>query len=643
MGCYDGAMDARDTDFLSALKARVLVGDGAMGTYLHARSGLPLDRCFPEQNLSDPRLVEEVHAEYFGAGSHVLRTNTYGAHRIGLAQHGLADRVRKINIHGARLARQASEHRAWILGCIGPLGRPLAPIGRVTLEQARAAFEEQAEFLAEGGVDAIVIETIADMAEMEAAVAGVRAACDLPLIAQKTFTEDGMTLMGQFPGEVVQALTELGVDVIGANCSLGPHAYTAILERMALVADLPLSVFPTAGVPVRDRNTVRYEASPRYLAQHAVRFAQIGARLIGGCCGFTPVHIAAVAEALAEHRVDDRAEGESIHRVTRIESAREPQELTERSEFSRRMGHELVVTVEMDIPRGHDMSTLVEGSRYLKEHGVDAVNITDGARARLRLHPMVICHQIEREVGIETIMHYACRDRNVLGMQSEILGAAALGLRNLLIVSGDPTAIGDYPKATSVFEVDSSGLTRIVTGMNAGRDMAGNLIGRPTSFYIAVGANATADNMDEEIERLRRKADAGAHCVYTQPIFELATLERFLERIVDLHLPLALGILPLRTARHAEFLHNEVPGIDIPDEIRARMIAAASGEDGDEAAVAAAKKAQTETGIAVAVELVEAAKSMVAGIYLMPPFKRYEMVPAIMEGAGISRPTATAP
>jgi len=635
-------MDARDTDFLSALGARVLVGDGAMGTYLHERSGLPLDRCFPEQNLSDPRLVEEVHAEYFAAGSQILRTNTYGAHRIGLARHGLADSVRRINIHGARLARQASEHRAWILGCVGPLGRPLAPIGQVTLEQARAVFEEQADYLAEGGVDAIVIETIADMTEMEAAVAGVRAACDLPLIAQKTFTEDGMTLMGQFPGEVVQALTDLEVDVIGANCSLGPHAYTAILERMALVANIPLSVFPTAGVPVRDRTTVRYQASPQYLARHAVRFAEIGARLIGGCCGFTPVHIAAVAEALAEQNVSDTVDADSIHRVTRIESAREPQELTERSEFSRRMGRELVVTVEMDIPRGHDMSTLVEGSRYLKNHGVDAVNITDGARARLRLHPMVICHQIEREVGIETIMHYACRDRNVLGMQSEILGAAALGLRNLLIVSGDPTAIGDYPKATSVFEVDSSGLTRIVTGMNAGRDMVGNLIGRPTSFYVAVGANATAENMEEEIERLRRKADAGAHCVYTQPIFELATLEQFLERIVDLHLPVVLGILPLRTARHAEFLHNEVPGIDIPDEIRARMVAAASGEE-DVVAGAAANQAQTDTGVAVAVELVEAAKSMVAGVYLMPPFKRYEMVPAIMEGAGIERPGATAP
>ena len=634
-------MDARDTDFLKALETRVLVGDGAMGTYLHTLSGLPLDRCFPEQNLSDPELVEKIHTEYFVAGSDVLRTNTYGAHRIGLAQHGLADSVRKINIHGARLARQASEHRAWILGCIGPLGRPLAPIGRVTLEQARDAFEEQAALLAEGGVDAIVIETIASMAEMEAAVAGVRAACDLPLIAQKTFTEDGMTLMGQFPGEVVQALSELDVDVIGANCSLGPHAYAAILERMALVADVPLSVFPTAGIPVRDRNTVRYEASPRYLAEHAVRFAQIGVRLIGGCCGFTPAHIEAIAEALRDRDNGDAQEADAIHRVTRIESTREPQELTERSEFSRRMGHDLVVTVEMDIPRGHDMSTLVEGSRYLKDHGVDAVNITDGARARLRLHPMVICHQIEQEVGIETIMHYACRDRNVLGMQSEILGAAALGLRNLLIVSGDPTAIGDYPKATSVFEVDSSGLTRVVTGMNAGRDMAGNRIGRPTSFYIAVGANAMAENMDEEIERLRRKADAGAHCVYTQPIFELATLERFLERIAELHLPVALGVLPLRTARHAEFLHNEVPGIDIPAEIRERMRAAARGEDGDEDTVAAAKVAQTEEGVAVAVELVEAAKSMVAGIYLMPPFKRYEMVPAIMEGAGISRPKAT--
>ena len=635
-------MDARDTDFLTALSRRVLVGDGAMGTYLHTRSGLPMDRCFPEQNLSEPGLVEEVHREYFAAGAHVLRTNTYGAHRIGLAGHGLDGSMRKINVHGARLARQASDHQAWILGCIGPIGRPLAPIGRIDLDDARAAFEEQARYLAEGGVDAIVVETIADLAEMEAAIRGVRAACDLPLIAQKTFTEDGMTLMGQFPGEVVQALTELGADVIGANCSLGPHAYSAILERMALAAEKPLSVFPTAGVPVRDRGAVRYEASPRYLAEHAVKFARIGARLIGGCCGFTPEHIKAVAEAIESLEASDASLEASIQRAGRIESTREPEELSERSKFSRRMGRELVVTVEMDIPRGHDMQTLIDGSRYLKEHGVDAVNITDGARARLRLHPMVICHQIEQEVGIESIMHYACRDRNVLGMQSEILGAAALGLRNILIVSGDPTAIGDYPKATSVFEVDSTGLTRVVAGMNAGRDMAGNRIGRPTSFYIAVAANPMAENMDHEIERLHRKADAGAHCVYTQPIFELATLERFLERIRDLHLPVALGVLPLRTARHAEFLHNEVPGIDIPSDIRARMIAAAAGEDGDGDAVNAAKAAQADMGVQVAVELVERAKEMVAGIYLMPPFERYEMVPAIMEGAGIERERASA-
>jgi homocysteine S-methyltransferase len=302
------------------------------------------------------------------------------------------------------------------------------------------------------------------------------------------------------------------------------------------------------------------------------------------------------------------------------------------------MGRELVVTVEMDIPRGHDMSTLLEGAAYLHEHGVDALNITDGARARLRLHPMVICHMIEQQVGIETLMHYACRDRNVLGMQSEILGAAALGLRNLLIISGDPTAIGDYPKATSVFEVDSIGLTRIVTGLNAGHDLARNVIGQPTSFYVAVGANPMSDSMDEEIERLRRKADAGAHCVFTQPIFELSTLERFLERIHGLHLPVALGVLPLRTARHAEFLHNEVPGIDIPDHIRERMNAAAVSRGQDDESLEAAKRAQSDEGVAIAVELVQQARSMVSCIYMMPPFKRYEMVTQIMAGAGIERP-----
>jgi len=628
-------MDARETDLLTALRAEVLVGDGAMGTYMHTRAGIPLDRCFPEQNLSDPHLVEEIHAEYFAAGARILRTNTYRAHRLGLREFGLEDSIRKINIHGARLARQASEHRAWIVGSIGPIGHPLAPVGRISFREAVAAFREQAELLAEGGVDALILETVADMTEMRAAIEGVREACDLPLIAQKTFTEDGVTLMGEFPGEVVQELADLGADVIGANCSLGPHGYAAILQRMALVSERPLSVFPTAGLPHREGDTIHYHATPEYVAGYALRFAEMGVRLIGGCCGHTPAHVQrAIAEALgARPEQEGSATSPRLDRVASIESSRESIELTDRSRLSRRMGNELVVTVEMDIPRGHDMSTLLEGAAYLHEHGVDALNITDGARARLRLHPMVICHMIEQQVGIETIMHYACRDRNVLGMQSEILGAAALGLRNLLIISGDPTAIGDYPKATSVFEVDSIGLTRIVTGLNAGHDLARNVIGQPTSFYLAVGANPMADSMDEEIDRLRRKADAGAHCVFTQPIFELATLERFMERTRGLHLPVALGVLPLRTARHAEFLHNEVPGIDIPKPIRDRMGAAAE-HGGDEEAV---KRAQSDEGVAIAVELVEAARSMVGGIYMMPPFKRYEMVTQIMDGAGIRR------
>jgi homocysteine S-methyltransferase len=392
-------------------------------------------------------------------------------------------------------------------------------------------------------------------------------------------------------------------------------------------------------MPHREGETIHYHATPEYVADHARRFADMGVRLIGGCCGHTPEHIRAIARVLGEWRQSTHdAASARIDRVVAIESPREPAELTERSRLSRKMGNELVVTVEMDIPRGHDMSTLLEGAAHLHEHGVDALNITDGARARLRLHPMVICHMIEQRVGIETIMHYACRDRNVLGMQSEILGAAALGLRNLLIISGDPTAIGDYPKATSVFEVDSIGLTRIVTGLNAGHDLARNVIGPPTSFYVAVGANPMADNMNEEIDRLRRKADAGAHCVFTQPIFELSTLERFLDRTRGLHLPVALGVLPLRTARHAEFLHNEVPGIDIPTRIRERMIAAAGTNTDDEASREIATRAQSEEGVAIAVELVEQARSIVGGVYMMPPFKRYEMVTQIMDGAGIRRP-----
>ncbi len=633
-------MDARDTDLITAIASDIVVADGAMGTYLHERAGIPLDRCFPEQNLSDPQLVEAVHAEYFAVGAQALRTNTYGAHRIALRRFGLEDNIRKINVHGARLARQASEHRAWILGSVGPIGYPLQPVGRTSVREAMEAFREQAELLAEGGVDAIILETIADLNEMRAAIEGVRAACDLPLIALKTFTEDGVTLMGEFPGEVVQTLCELGADIVGANCSLGPHRYAAIIKRMALVTEKPLAVLPTAGAPHREGNHVTYHASPEYVADYARRFAESGVRLIGGCCGHTPEHIRAMTTEIAgwRQRQVERPRAPELDRVVRIESTREPTELTERSALSHKMGHELVITCEMDIPRGHDMSTLLEGAAYLKRHGVDALNITDGSRARLRLHPMVICHMIEDQVGIETIMHYACRDRNVLGMQSEILGAAVLGLRNILIISGDPTAIGDYPKATSVFEVDSIGLTRIVSGMNSGRDLARNVIGQPTSFHISVGANPMASNMDEEIARLRCKAAAGAHAVFTQPIFEMGTLECFMEQTRDLHLPVGLGVLPLRTARHAEFLHNEVPGIDIPEPIRKRMIAAAAGESGNEEQIAAAKQAQSAEGVAIAAELVAEAKKMVSCIYMMPPFKRYEMVAEIMRSADIERP-----
>ncbi|MFQ5744412.1 MAG: bifunctional homocysteine S-methyltransferase/methylenetetrahydrofolate reductase, partial [Acidobacteriota bacterium] len=624
------------------LADNVIVGDGAMGTYLHERAGLPLDRCFPEQNLSDPALVEAVHGEYLAAGAMALRTNTYGAHRSGLSPFGLEDSLRKINIHGARLARQASERRAWILGAIGPLGRPLEPVGRISFDQASEEFREQAEALAEGGVDAILLETIADLREMKAAVAGVRAATDLPLIAHKTFTEDGVTLIGEFPGEVAQGIADFGADVIGANCTLGPHGYFEIMKRMALVADRPLSIFPTAGLPHREGPRIHYHATPEYIAGYAERFAELGVRLIGGCCGHTPKHIAAIGKALqrwskAKGSRRRRERAEPVRNSIIESTLREPSELSERSALSRKLGRELVVTCEMDIPRGHEMSTLLQGATFLKANGVDALNITDGSRARLRLHPMVICHQIESQVGIETLMHYACRDRNVLGMQSEILGAATLGLRNILIVSGDPTTIGDYPKATSVFEVDSIGLTRIVSGMNDGRDLAGNAIGRPTSFHISVAVNPMADDMDHEIDRLRRKADAGAHAAFTQPIYELATLERFLQRIADLQLPIAVGVLPLRTARHAEFLHNEVPGIDIPEPMRKRIAAAADRRDDSEAAREAAKRAQAAEGVAIAVEFVEKAREMVAGIYLMPPFSRYEMAAEIMRGANIQR------
>jgi methionine synthase / methylenetetrahydrofolate reductase(NADPH) len=607
---------------LERLRERPLLGDGAMGTMLYAR-GVPLDACFDVLNVNEPKVVQGIHAEYIQAGADWIETNTFGANRFKLAVHGLSARVREINLRGVKLARDVREtmgRDVFVLGSVGPLGKYLAPLGSITPEEARAAFLEQAEGLLEGGVDGFVVETFSDLTEMRQAVEAIRAITDLPVVTQVAFTQDHVTFLGQTPTEVVRTLRELPVQVIGANCSVGSSTLYDVLEQMLPEAGgLALAIQPNAGLPSRIGERLIYISSPAYMADYAARMLVAGARMVGGCCGTTAEHIRAMREAVDRHVPRAGAVSVSTPRRVRADASPTPTLPTTAAPtlLQRKVDErEFMVTVELDPPRGHNIEKLVQGAKLLKERGVEIVDINDGSLGRVRMSVLPTAILVREATGLDINMHFTCRDRNLMGIQADVLGAHALDIRNILAMTGDPPRSGDYVNATAVFDVDAIGLIRILTGMNEGRDATGNSVGEPTSFCVGAALDPAAAEPSREMERLLAKAEAGARWCQTQPVYDLEVLERFFQRTRS-PIPVVVGVLPLHSSRHAEFLHNEVPGITVPDGVRARMKDA--GDRG------------LRAGIETAQSLVSQLRGRYAGAYLMPSFGRFEVVAEVLD------------
>src|SRR3989441_8126083 len=603
----------RINPFLSRLARGPLLGDGAMGTQLHLH-GIPFERCFDELNLTEPRIVEEIHREYIRAGAELIETNTFGANRIKLARHGLEAKVRDINLRAVKLAREAREvsgEPVFLAGSVGPIAQTLQPVGRITLAEAQATFREQIEGLLEGGADLLVLETFTNLPELVAAVQAARAACDLPLVAQMTFAEDGLTLSGEEPSQVVTALEAAGVNVIGVNCGVGPQVALQVLETMRPLTRLPLSGQPNAGLPTRVEGRFFYFASPDYFADYAARAAALGVAYIGGCCGTTPAHIAAMRAALSPKT------SIQLPRPARPEPAipldLAPTEELPPTPFGQRLQERrFVISVEIDPPRGLNPAKCIAGAELVKEAGADAVNIGDSPMARVRMSALALALMIRQQVGIDTIIHFTSRDKNLMALQAELIGAHAMGVRNVIALTGDPPRIGDYHSATGVWDVDSIGLIKILQRLNEGYDWLGTSIGKPANFTIACSVNPSAEDLDNEIDRFRQKIEAGADVAMSQPLYDLETLERFFEQTGPLPIPFLLGVLPLQSSRHAEFMHNEVPGIVVPQPLRDRMREA--GENGIAEGLAQSRELLTET------------RHLVQGVYLMPSFGRYEVV-----------------
>jgi len=604
-------------NLLDKLQQAVLVCDGAMGTMLYSK-GIFINRCFDELNLSQPALVLDIHREYVQAGADIIETNTFGANRFKLQPHGIEDKLYDINAQAAHIARRAAGDQVFVAGAIGPLGLPLEPYGNVTRAEAESAFVEQAQALAESGVDCLILETFSDINEILAGIKAVRNVCDLPIIAQMTFGDDGNTLMGALPAKVVDILSRAGADVVGANCSVGPQMMLEVIEHMAQSASIPISAQPNAGNPRIMGGRYIYLSSPEYHATYARHFIQKGASIVGGCCGTTPAHIRAIANAVRSIQPRQMPHITVTERVSEPSTV-EPIPRQQKSRLAARMGAEFVVSVEVVSPFGVNADSAIEGVKLLADFGIDAINIPDGPRASARMSPLALAILIQNNLEIETILHYACRDRNLLGMQSDLLGAYALGLRNILVITGDPPKLGDYPDATAVFDVDSIGLTHIVHHLNQGADIAGNRIGQPTGYFIGVGANPGAIDLELELKRFEQKVKAGAEYVLTQPVFDPNQLQTFLRRTREFKIPVLAGIMPLKSFKTVEFLNNEVPGIQVPPDIADRMKRTPD-----------AKTARL-TGIQIAQEALVACRELegVAGIYLMPPFGKDKFQTAI--------------
>jgi len=603
----------RSEDFLDRLKSSVVLFDGSMGTMLYT-SGVYVNRCFDELNLKEPERVGEIHRKYVNAGADVIETNTFGANRLKLLPYGLEEKVKDINIAAVRVARDAAGGSVLVAGSIGPVEQPLKAVSQVAPERLREVYLEQAGALEEGGVDLYIIETIADLDEIAIAIKAVKEVSDKPVIAQATFTDTCRTVYDDTPEDALEVIKSAGADVAGVNCSIGPRDTLEVLKRMASAGSgIPLSAQPNAGVPRLIEGRYIYLTTPEYMAEYARRFIQNGASIIGGCCGTTPEHIKAMRSAVRALRTG-KVEIFVAKSPVKPKQKKEVKEIKpvptiEKSPFARKLREKFVTSIEINPPRGFKIEKILKRAENLRAKGIDIVNIPDGPRASMRMSPIALAALIENRTKMETLLHYTCRDRNILGMQSDLMGAHTLGLRNFLIITGDPPKLGDYPDATAVFDVDSVGLVKILDKFNHGRDIVGNVVGVPACFHIGVGANPGAVNLELEKKRLREKISSGAEYILTQPVYSAEKLEAFLSSTGIGDTPVMVGILPLASSRMAEFLTNEVPGMGVPAEIRTRLAKA-----GD-------KEKERKIGIEVAVGALREAKKLpnVRGVYIMLP------------------------
>ncbi len=616
--------------FRERLEQGVILGDGAMGTLLHAK-GVPIDACFDELNLSNPALVSEIHRAYLAAGAQMIETNTFGANRFKLAEHGLERKVAEINRVGVTLARQAievaSRPSAYVAASVGPLGVRLAPFGRVSAQQAYDAFHEQIDALCEAGADLLILETFSDLFEIREAARAAHDVCGLPVIAQITFTRDDRTVLGDTPAQVAAELAKLDVDVIGVNCSNGPAQIMRIVKEMqAVEPGRRFSAIPNAGWPEYIGGRVMYASDPDYFADCAVALRDHGVTVIGGCCGTTPDHIAAMRSALdtREPRINLHDNGLDVEAVEEGAAAAAP------SQLAQKLAHgDFVIAVEISPPKGIVADKIVQAAQTLVAAGADVIDVTDSPMARMRMSPWAVCHLLQDRAGIETVLHFPTRGRNLLRVQGDLLAAHALGVANLFVVMGDPTHIGDYPDATDNYDIVPSGLVRLIKhSLNQGQDWAGNAIGQPTNFLVSCALNLNAPDPDREIKVLYKKLESGADYLITQPVFEVDGYRRFTERYAEqygpLKTPVLVGLMPLNSVRHASFLHNEVPGISIPQAIRERIAAAGDGAP--------------QEGVRIAQELSEQLTGLVAGLYILPQFNRYDMAAEIIEHVRARRP-----
>jgi homocysteine S-methyltransferase len=603
--------------------SRPVLADGAMGTVLYAR-GIFINRCYDELNLSDPGLILAIHEEYLQAGAEILETNTFGANRFRLSRHGLADKVVEINREGVRIARQAVEHlkdkqagEAWVSGSVGPLGVRLEPLGKTGLDEARVAFAEQIRALSDAGVDMLSIETMPALNEAhEALMAARQIAPNLPVLVMVTVDDDGNCLDGSSPQHAAALLTEWGATAIGVNCSTGPTNVLTAIEAMRPATPLPLAAMPNAGMPraVEGRNI--YLCSPEYMASFARKAIQAGVQIVGGCCGTTPNHTRAMRSAM--RAIDSQTRVQVAGEAPAITTETPPETLAERSRLGALVADGRFITlVEIVPPKGINCSAEIEGAQLLSQLGVHAINVPDSPRASARMSAQSLCIQIQQHTGTETILHYTCRDRNVLSIQSDLLGASSIGLHNILCLTGDPPKLGNYPDATSVYDVDSIGLVNIVRRLNYGLDIGANAIGASTNFTIGVAANPGAPDIEQEMRRFFYKVDAGAEYVITQPVFDLRLLENFLDRIEKSRIPVIAGIWPLTSLRNAEFMKNDLR-VSMPEEIMLRMAQADTPD------------AARREGILIAKEMVDAVRPFVQGIQVSAPLGRYTVAAEVI-------------